>query len=484
MAKGAAWMMTMRLFNRSVGFISTLILARLLVPEDFGLIAMAMVFSSLLVAISDMSVHVPLIQKSVIDDADLNSAWSLQVMLSLAQSVVLTLAASWVAEFYGEPRLESIVYALALITLVGGLQNTGVIMFQRDMQFHKEFVFLSIVRILTFVVTISIAFWLRSYIALLSGMLVGAASRVILSFVMHNHRPRWCVEKFLEFFHFSKWMLLNNILKFLGQRGVELVIGKTMGARSVGLFSIGSEIATLPTTELAAPINRVSLSGYSRLQGDENALKQSYLDVLGLIALVVLPTGIGIAISADRLVPLLLGENWIATIPLIEVLAVVGSVSCLLSNSGSVFLAKGKPRLLAFISLIRILALIPAMIYLSSVYGLVGVAFAMMLATAVWVALILTLLMRELSMHLQELVAVILRPVIAVISMAAMVRFAGINVQVSNLWIDTALTISVGALTYSLCIVLLWFISRRPLGAETRLAELCASSLRWPLISR
>jgi O-antigen/teichoic acid export membrane protein len=467
-------MIALRFFNRAVGFVSTLILARILIPEDFGLIAMAIVFSSFLSAISDMSVHVPLIQKANIDEDDLSSAWSLNLVICCAKAFVLIIGAGWVSAFYGDARLEGIVYALAMITLLSGAQNVGIVLFQREMLFHKDFIFMAVTKLLTFIVTIFLAIAFRSYLALVAGMVSGALCKFALSYAMHPFRPRWCRSRWGEFFGFSKWLLLNNILGFLGYRGVELIIGKTMTARDVGLFSVGHEIATLPTSELTAPINRASLPGYSKLQGDVSALRQSYLDVLGLVALVVVPAGAGISVSAEVLVPLLLGEKWIDSVQLVQILSLVGVFSCLMANSGTVFLSQGKPRLLTMLSGVRVLVLFPMLVFVGQELGLIGVAISLAMATLVWVSTSMLVLMRLISIKPRDFVSVTYRPLMAALVMM-LVLSAQQEILELAIWWDAIVQVFVGVVVYLALIVSFWGFAGKPPGAETRLWSLALS---------
>jgi len=151
-------------------------------------------------------------------------------------------------------------------------------------------------------------------------------AEVVLSYVLHSYRPRFHLSNWRELVWFSKWVYLSNSLVFLSQRGPEFLIGKICGPGSVGLFSVGYDIALLPTSEMVAPINRAVFPGYVKMSKDAEQLREGYLNVIGIIALIALPTAVGIAATADVLVPLILGNKWLETIPIVKVLAFAGAL--------------------------------------------------------------------------------------------------------------------------------------------------------------
>ncbi len=473
MAKGAAWMVGLRFFHRGVGFISTMILARLLVPADFGLVAMAMVLMHLLDAISDFSVHVRLIQKTQIDREDMDSAWSLQLLLGLAQAAILILLAEPAASFYNESRLVPIIHVLALIILLKGGRNIGVVMFQREMTFNKDFIMMAVQRLAMFVVTMTVAFVYQTYWALLAGMLIGTVAELLLSYVMHPHRPRWCRSRWGDIIRFSRWLLLNNFLKFMSQRGPELIIGRAMGTHALGLFSVGYEISMLPTTELVAPINRVALPAYSKMKESRALLVKGYLDVIGMISLIALPAGVGIAALSGVIVPVLLGDKWLDLIPVVHHLAIAGAIGALLTNTGSVFTALGKPQVTTAILATRVFLFIPGILFAAKEGSVVDIALVYLAVTCIMILVNLSLVLVELKVSAWLFIRVVYRPVGGVVLMylaltmvflPAFEGLAPIIVMLSG--------VAIGTLVYITVALLLWLVFGRPEGAESSLLEL------------
>src|SRR5690606_13728600 len=121
--------------------------------------------------------------------------------------------------------------------------------------------------------------------------------------------PRLSLAAAGEVLNFSKWLILNNAISFLRTRSPDFVIGRLAGSTALGMFTVAYEISTLPTTELVAPINRAVFPGYSRISNDLKLLRQSYLDVVGVIALFALPAALGISAISAPLVDFALGSK-------------------------------------------------------------------------------------------------------------------------------------------------------------------------------
>lgn len=336
MAQGAAWMVLFRFVDRGIGLIGTLILARLLVPGDFGLMAMAMTIIAALDLLGAYNFETALIQNRNAERSHYDTAFTLNLLLALLKALLMALLAHPAAVFYGEPRLEAVMLALAAASVLQGLENIGIVDFQKELQFDREFRLSLYRRLAGFVVTMVAAWWLGSYWALIIGITAMRAVGVALSFGMHPYRPRLTLQRWRELFGYTKWLLLNNVLIFLNNRGADFVIGRVSGSHALGLYSVSYELANLPTTELVHPIQRAMFPGYSQLADDPPRLRQTFLDVLGLIAILTVPIGLLIGALAEPFVLTLLGSQWVAAVPLVQLLSVFGVVRALHGPTGSI----------------------------------------------------------------------------------------------------------------------------------------------------
>ena len=264
--------------------------------------------------------------------------------------------------------------------MVSGFQNVGVVAFRRDLEFNKEFRFLLAKRLITFPLTIALAFFLQNYWALVVGMTSGRIIDVWLSYRLHPYRPKFSLAAGKELLGFSKWLLVLNLLQFLRDRSSDFVIGRLGGADSLGLFSVSYELANMPGTELVAPINRAVYPAYARLAADPDAMRREYLSVMGMICLVAIPAVAGMAATANIVVPLLLGPKWLSAIPILQILAFSGISLVMQSNAYSLFLALGRGDIFARINGAYVLLLIVALLLLVPSYGVIGGAYAYLIA--------------------------------------------------------------------------------------------------------
>jgi PST family polysaccharide transporter len=473
-ATGIAWMTAARAAVRVLGLISTLVLARLLTPADFGLVAMAMAVAAGLELLTLFGFDAALVQRKEISRDHYDTAWTLNVILGVALAVVLIMIAVPVANFYREPRLVTTMYIVAAKYLVDNSMNTGVVDFRRNIHFRPEFVMQVGPKLVGILATIPLAFWLRDYRALLAGMLVSSSVTLALSYLMHPHRPRWCLAEARTLYNFSRWLLLNNFVNFVRNRSADLIIGRALGPAPLGVFAIAYEVSNLPSTEMVAPINRVLFPTYVQLANDLNRLRGAFQSTLGLIAILILPASVGLAAVADPLVRVLLGAKWLDTIPVISLLALAGASTVLQTNTGSLHNALGQPRMILLTGIIQVALLLPIVLFATFKFGIEGTAWAVLLhAVVVGLPATYWIVFRTTPVRVGDVVNACWRPVIASAVMYAVVRSFLVFLEPRP---DVMHSIGallgacvLGLVVYVATVAALWLLVGRPRGAESSL---------------
>ena len=480
MAKGAVWMVFVKLAERSIGLVSTMILARLLVPADFGIIAMAVSFAAILEVMGAFSFDIALIQRQDAERRHYDTAWTFNVLYGVASAIALVALARPAAVFYSEARLESVMYAFAAIALIQSLENIGIVAFAKDLELHREFAFRVGKKVVGFVVTLAFAWHFRTFWALVAGMLAMRVAGVALSYRMHDYRPRLSLAGRQDLFHFSKWVLLSNLLIFLNQRSVDFLIGRLAGANALGLYSVSYEVSNLPTTELAFPISRAVFPGYAKIADDRAALRKSFLGVIAIIAIFAVPIGAGISVLAEPFVLGLLGRKWVETIPLIQVLAVFGIVRACVNNTGSVYLALGRPGAVGILTFISLVVLVPCVAWGAMRWGPVGAAWAMLATSLLVLPLNVAWLMRLLDAPISAFGSVLWRPAVGTMIMACalMVLRPLWFGEGANAWLQLGALVPVGAGVYVSVVLLLWRSRGCPEGAEHLILQAIADRRR------
>ena len=461
-----------RAADRAIGVVSTLLLARLLSPADFGLVAMATAVIAMVELATAFGFDVALIQTRDPSPAHYNTAWTLNILLGIG-GCALVAALSWpMATFFSEPRLVVVMLLLGLALFIQGFENIGIVDFRRTMNFEKEFRFLAAKRLAGFVVTLVIALLLKSYIALLLGTVAARAVGLVLSYSMQPRRPRFSLTHAHELIHFSKWTLIGNAIIAGLQRAPHFLVGRMLGAGSLGLYVVAADIGGLPTTELAAPINRAAIPGYASLIHDRHELRRTFEDISGVVALLALPAGVGLACVAASAVAVLLGEKWVGAVPVVQLLALSGAFVATASNNGAVCVATGKPRLNTLMLALRLIVLGLLLFLLVPRFGMQGAAWAELLGAAASFMFSWAIAIRVLDLPGITPLRIYWRPGIAVLGMWGVLHACDAY-WMSGLPRDSILAlllrVLLGCTTFGAVITLLWIAASRPEGPESQL---------------
>lgn len=475
---GAITMVLLRFFIKSLGLISTLVLARLISPEDFGLVAIVMSIYALIEMLKAFGFDVVLIQKQNPSEEMYHTTWTIQLIFGVFAAMVMYFSSPYLATTFSDPRLKILGQIISVLFLINGTVNIGIVNFRKELDFKREFIYMSIPKILAVITTICMAIFTQSYWALIFGMFVTSVSQSVLSYIFSSFRPKLCLSELKELFSFSSWLLVGSLLNYANVRLKDLLVGKTLGAKYTGLLSVADEIASLPTTEMVAAINRATYPGYAKVAHDNNALKALFLSALSFIAILGIPASVGISLAAPYLVPIVLGEQWLAIIPLIQVLGIAYAFICINTNAGYIFLAKGKPKVNALVSLVRAIILISLMIFLINEYGLVGMPIALLMTALIMFPLYFVLLNKEINLSLVEYTSVLWRPLLSslIMYMSTYWLFFGfkVNVVIHEGMVSFFNFISIilmGAFIYITTIILLWIISKKPKSAEALILQ-------------
>lgn len=479
MAEGTAWVVLLRFSIRSLGVLSTVILARLLEPSDYGLIAIATLLAASVELLSAFNFDTWLIRHKAPERPHYDTVWTLTIIAGAATAAALWLLAGPMSAFFDEPRLGPVVRVLAVAMLVSSLRNVGVVDFQRELRFDRDFAYLASVKVGAFVVTVSLGFLLRNYWALAAGIVTSHLLSLLQSYRLHPYRPSFSLRHWREAFDFGKWLLVGNLLGFVYLRADTFILGKLAGNQVLGLYTVAREIANLATTELVVPIRKVMFPGYSRMQDDIAALRRSFIDGLGLIMLVGVPFAVGISLVADPLIRVMLGEKWIGAIPLMQVLAIYSVSSIGMANQWPVLLALGKTRVAAALLAIAVAVLLPSFWYAADRYGALGGTYA--LGVANWVLFLAGMIVvrRYLGFSWLALLAVTWRMVISTVALSAAVIWLQQVLREFALSPAVVLVVCVlaGVFAYAGTNGLLWLLSGRRPGPERAVLDFAREKL-------
>jgi len=474
-ADGARLMITLRIAERLVGLASFSILARFLTPADFGLLALATSVIAVVELFGQAGVNLALIQRRSASRDEYDTAWTIDVIVGVVVAGIVAASAAALAVVLHEPRVERILYWLAAASAIGGLQNIGIIDFQKSFQFGKELRLRISTRTLKAITTIAFALLWRDYWALVAGYVAGMLVTVVLTYAMHPYRPRFTLSAIRAFTHFSGWMLVRNISTGLSDHLVNLLIGRAVSVSGLAYFSAARELADMATTELQAPIRRAMFPGFAAVSHDAALLRRSYVAWTAVMVLLTFPIPIGLALVADDVVRVLLGERWLPVVALLQILACAGIFRASVAGSQLMLIAMGQPRLAAAVAVLRAVVVIPLVVMGTALADATGAAWAMFAMAALMFGVNLGVVIGAVRVSRTELFDASWRPAVATLVMAAVVLAMAPLLPGNGSFAGAILRLVVEAVvglgTYAAALGLLWSLAGRPAGAESHALE-------------
>ncbi len=393
-AYSAGWIVGGRFVMGMFGFLNTIIVARLLAPEDFGLVAIGVTAMQLLTNISDIGVSQAVIRFRDADRADLDTLFTLSALRGVLIAVVMTLAAPLAVEVYHDPRVFWVFIGAAMHPLLLGLVNPRFFEFERNLDYSKEFVALIVNKIAGVVISIAIAVIYRSYWAIILGLVSSAGVQLVLSYAMKPYRPRISFRSFRRILDFSGWLTGVGFMAALNNKLDSMILARVIGKAGAGVYFIGQQLSELPSREIAVPITRAIYPGLSELQGDPARMRAAFLRGVEALGAIAMPAAIGFALVARDLTPLLLGDKWLAAVPVVEIMTPVMGVQMPLMATQYYAMALGLTKLVFIRELIFFLVRTPVFVWASIEYGLVGAAWAVAATGVVHILLNLALYAR------------------------------------------------------------------------------------------
>jgi lipopolysaccharide exporter len=469
--KGAFLAVAMRWTDRFIGLISTIILARLLLPADFGVVATAGIVIAFADVMLEMGVLVVLLQNKHPTAADYNTAWTIRLIQTSIITAVVLVGAPFAADHFNNPHLTPVIRVLALTFVFEGLENIWIVNLQKNQHYARDFQFMFTKRFTGFLITIIGAFMTQSYWAMVAGTLSGRLTGVVLSYVMHPGRPHFSLEKFKDIFSMSQWVWVRSIARYFQERLHQIVIASRESASVVGTYTLAGQIAGMPSSELLAPLNRVLFPAFVKVKDDLDELKRVFLLAQGVQALVGIPAGVGLTLVAYEAVILMLGEKWVSAVPFVEILAFISCLGAITGSGFYVLVTLGKIRVVALYAWIQV-TLFAVLAYLAFPQADALEIAKLRLAMATFGLFTFTVfLKRELpNLKASEMLESIVRPTLATIVMAGAVH--GLERALDlPLPIMLVTKILAGGAVYILAVAALWQISGRKAGAESYLLE-------------
>jgi len=383
--KGGFWVFFLKMVNRGFSLIRLIVLARILSPNDFGLMGIALLTMSSLETFSQTGFQQALIQKKEDIESYLNSAWTVLIFRGFILFIILYFIAPYAAIFFDTPEAKSIIRVIGFSILFQAFTNIGVIYFQKELKFNREFIYQFSGTLADFIVSILAVLILKNVWALALGLLAGNITRFCVSYLIHPCRPRlsFTLGKVKELFGFGKWILGSSIVFFLITQGDDIFVGKLLGTTALGFYQLAYRISNIPATEITHVISQVTFPAYSKLQENIPKLREAYLKILQLTAFLSFPVAGLIFILSPDFTKIFLGEKWIPMVPAMQVLTLYGGIRAIGATTGPLFQGVGRPGICVKLAVIQLLMMIVIIYPFTNKFGIFGTAIAIVVPSLI-----------------------------------------------------------------------------------------------------
>ncbi len=466
---GAALFVGGSLAMRILAMFSLAILARVLEPADFGVVAGATAFLGVMRALVNNQFHLALMRLPKIDEDDLDTAFTLSLIWALIASSVLFLLSNPMAGLINSPQAAPVLRLMALVPLAEGLRSPAFMRFERDLRMGPTVSVDVFGQFLQYATSITLAIVLGSYWALVFGLIVGAVVRTVMSHIIAPFRPRLTAKRWREFTAFGGWLSGAGFAGYFISSFDILVVSNRLGTASAGFYHNGAELVRMATDYLAMPLSRAAYPGMSSIADQPERLNRSVRLGLEVVMGLMLPIGVGLSVLAHRFIPLLLGQEWGATVPIVRILAPFSAFACLSFVVQSVILVKGDTRDLFLRNLLVACLQAPMILVGLAQFGLVGAAIGRAGGMTLLALVTLGIGARLVQQSMLNLLMIPWRSYVACAVMAAVVLAADAawtSVLPNAAVLPTLVGAATGAVVYSGTLILLWTASGRPEGFE------------------
>lgn len=368
------------LIRQGLQFFVSILLARLLLPEDFGVIAMLYVFIGVAAVFVDSGFSSALIQHQDTTITDESTVFFFNLGMGAMAAIVLCVTAPWIAMFFESPILKSLSYVMALNLFIGTLGSIHSTLLTKALNFKVIMKVGSVATLFSGLLAVVLAWRGFGVWSLALQTLASSLITVALLWWWHPWRPRWEFNQYSlrRLFRFGSFMMLSGLLNMLYTQMYALLIGKLFSARDLGFYTRAENTKNLPVSVLTGVLNRVAFPVFSTIATDSDRLVRGLRKVIIIIMLLNIPVMLGLAVVAEPLVVTLFGAKWLPSVPFLQVLCLGGVLWPLHALNLNVLMAQGRSDLFFRLEIIKKCIGIP-LIVLASLHSVMAIAWCQVL---------------------------------------------------------------------------------------------------------
>jgi len=356
--KSAGLLLTLQVVQRGLGIISTLILARLLTPEHFGIVALVTIALNFFEVLVQTGNQQYIIQKEQVDDQDLNTAWSLDVAIKSAMALLIIVCSPAIATYFETPELTLALSVGALALPIRALKTPGMMLLARNISYRPIFKLTLWQKGLAFVTVVTIALVEPSHWAIIIGNLVSAFILAVGSYSVHSYRPSWTFIRARKQWNFSQWLLMRGVVGFTRSQIDNLFVSKLFGTSQLGGYNLVREVALLPALSAILPMSEPLLAAIAQGKHDAAILAYRIRLSLALMITALIPLTTFIMLYPELIITVLLGEKWEAYAPLLKPFGLFFFTFCLFELISDAVIAQGRVKMLFLFDVVSTVAIV------------------------------------------------------------------------------------------------------------------------------
>lgn len=443
---------TMQLFN----LVITAILARLLLPKDFGLVGMSLIIIGLVSLINESGLATAIVQRKDLEELHLSTAFWSNIATGILLYIGTFYFSPFIASFFKIDTVEIIIKVAAISFLISSITIVHRSLLSRNLQF-KTIAKTEIAGSLisgTFALYLALSgfgFWSLVAKNLMNDLIV-----VSLTLIIYPWKPtfEFSREKFNDLFGFGANVIGGNMLNYFRQNMDYIIIGRIMGAELLGYYTLAYTLAVFPAVKIIPVITRVVFPAFSLLQDDNIRFRKGYMKLVSALSFFIMPALIGLAMVAPELIIKVYGDKWEATILPLQILCILGLVEATSHTTKSVFYAKGLPGMELKLNAAKIIVS-TCVIILGSYYGIVGVAIALSLISLFYFSITQQIVNKIIQLTWKEYASCIREFLFASLFMGSFLSIYKYWAYSTNMFDEMVILISsigIGILVYSIII--------------------------------
>ena len=384
-ASGVKWMGLSAAVKVSLQFLQLAVLARLLTPSDFGLMAMVMVVTGFAQSFADMGISNAIIHRQDATREQLSSLYWLNIFAGILVFLLIVASMPLIVNIYNEQRLYSLLFWASLIFLIIPFGQQFQILLQKELQFNRLANVEITATAIGSAVAIVSAIKGQGVFSLVWGQLSLASAKTLL--LMGSGWNKWRPDLRLRredlkgYVRFGLFQMGERSVNYFSGQLDKLLIGALLGAQALGYYYVAYQLILRPFQLFNPILSRVAFPIFAKIQTDNKRLCEGYLELTSIIAMVLMPVYLGLIVLAEPLLTFLLGSGWDTSVSLLKVLAILGLLYSLGNPLGSLLLAKGRAEIGFYLNVL-VMFLCAGAVWLGSSMGLMGIAWALVIVTA------------------------------------------------------------------------------------------------------